>query len=117
MKPFVTVEFPDKPRRLRFGINTLCEIEDVLGKSILDLDEIGMGIKEVRLFLLAAFREDEPELTLKDVGNLMDEYEGGWVALAAKIGEAVSQAMSSNDSSKNVPAPKTARKKKTSGDK
>ena len=92
MKPFVTLEFSDKPRRLKFGINALCEIEDVLEKPITELNEMGLGVKEVRLFLYAAFREDEPEITLQDVGNIMDDYDGGWVALAAKIGEAVSLA-------------------------
>ena len=92
MKPFVTLEFPDKPRRLRFGINALCEIEDSLGKPITEIDDLGLGVKEVRLFLYAAFREDEPSITLQDVGNIMDSYEGGWIALAVKIGEAVALA-------------------------
>ena len=115
MKPFVTLEFNDKPRRLKFGINALCEIEDVLGKPITELADMSLGVREVRMFLWAAFKEDEPEITLQDVGNLMDQYKDGWVALAAKIGEAVSLAFGGEEE-KNAQEP-VAKKKSTSGKK
>jgi hypothetical protein len=114
MKPFVTLEFPDKPRRLRFGINALCEIEDVLGKPLTELSDMSLGVKEVRMFLYAAFCEEEPDITPKDVGNLMDEYEGGWAALAGKIGEAVALAFGGQEEKNDL---KPVAKKAISGKK
>lgn len=73
MKPYVTVEL-DKPRRLRYGINALCMIEDILGKPLTKLDTDNLSIKDMRTVIYCGLAGDDKELTPEKVGDLIDEY-------------------------------------------
>lgn len=70
MKKSVPIEL-DKVRNLRYGTNALCQMEDMLGKSISRLDE-ETGMKEFRVMLYCGLKWEDRKLTLMDVGNLMD---------------------------------------------
>ncbi|SHK48990.1 hypothetical protein [Paramaledivibacter caminithermalis] len=71
MKKFIPIEM-DKVRNLRLGINAICQIEDMTGKTITKLNE-NLGIKEFRIILYCALKWEDKSLTLDKVGELMDE--------------------------------------------
>lgn len=89
----------DKPRKLRYTLNALAEIEDKLGIPLSKIAEVEMSMKNVRVMLWAGLIHEDEELTEKYVGNLVDfenfEYVQG------KIAEAFAMATAKN--SRNVP--------------
>src|SRR5690606_41904899 len=85
-KPFVTVDL-DRPRRLRYGMNQLIQLEEALGVPVSELTQVRMGLKELRLLLWAGLSWEDPDLTLEKAGELAGEAED-LTELAEKIGEA-----------------------------
>lgn len=74
----VTFEASDKMWTLKFSTNALCELEDELGEGAEQLAAImarpGTGkIKMLRLILKCALSDNHPDLTLIQVGELIDE--------------------------------------------
>lgn len=91
MKPFVMIEL-DKPRRIRFDTNALCEVEEYLKKPLSSIDyQKELGIKELRLLLWIGLKHEDKTLTLQKVGELMDLADYG--EIGAKIAEALINAM------------------------
>lgn len=86
MKKGVTIEL-DKPRTLRYGMNALAKIEDVTGKSMMNLDLNNVGIRELLAIVYAGLYHEDKELTPEKVGDLIDEY-ADMNTVAEKIGEA-----------------------------
>lgn len=73
-KPFVILEL-DKPRRLRYGMNALVTIEELLGKSFIDLQSSGeFSLKDFRTIIYAGLLHEDKELTPEIIGDLIDEY-------------------------------------------
>ncbi len=60
-----------QPKFLRFNLNSLAELENVLGKPVTNLNE-SFGFKEQRAFFWAALLHAEPKLTLAEAGELLD---------------------------------------------
>jgi hypothetical protein len=90
MKPYVIIEL-DKPRKLRFSINQLVEIEEHLGKNIMELFRSGnLGLKELRTILWIGLKWEDPRLTIQKAGELMDLVPLNYIA--EKIGEALTVA-------------------------
>lgn len=86
-KPFVIIEL-DRPRKLRYTFNSLVLAEEVLGKPI----AVGMlvaGMKELRILLWAGLKEEDSNLTLEQVGNLIDESPLGFEEITSKVVEAL----------------------------
>lgn len=106
MKKSVTVEL-DKARNLRYGINALCTIEELLGKSITTLDLNQISIKDLRTILFAGLVHEDSELTPEKVGALIDDYTD-MVTITNKLGEAFTLAFGNN--SKNKKSPQTTTK-------
>ncbi|MBD1372497.1 hypothetical protein IC620_09020 [Hazenella sp. IB182357] len=83
---FVDIQL-DKQRRLKFTMNALSELEDVMGKPVTELGNVGM--KELRALLWAGLIHQNPDLTLQEAGDLMDleniEYIGEKVAEAMNL--------------------------------
>lgn len=73
IKQYVTVEL-DKPRALRYGMNALVMIEDLLGKSFTELQDVGFKLKDLRAIIYCGLYQDDKNLTPEQVGNLIDEY-------------------------------------------
>lgn len=94
MKPYVTVEL-DKPRRLRYGINALCMIEDMLGKPLTKLDTDRMSIKDIRTVLYCGLAGDDKDLTPEKVGDLIDEH-SNLEEIIQKMTEAITLAFGKN---------------------
>lgn len=104
-KPFVTVDL-DRPRRLRYGMNQLIQLEEALGVPISELTEVRMGLKELRLFLWVGLSWEDPDLTLEKAGELADEAED-LTELAEKIGEALAASFGGEEKKKKGPAAKS----------
>ena len=86
--------------RLRFDINAICEAEDVLGKSIVEISETladgKVSMTLVRGLLWAGLRGGLPTLTLKEAGDLI-EAGGGMFATYEQIGKAMALAFPADD--------------------
>lgn len=104
-KPFVTVDL-DRPRRLRYGMNQLIQLEEALGVPVSELTQVRMGLKELRLFLWAGLSWEDPDLTLEKAGELADEAED-LTELAEKIGEALAASFGGEGKKKKGPAAKS----------
>ena len=77
----------DRPRRLRFDINSLAELEEVTGTSLFTLfSQEQMGIRFLRTFIWGGLRWEDRALTLQQVGDLIQEYleRGGSLAELAQ---------------------------------
>ena len=86
----VTLEI-DKPRTLRYGMNALVKIEEMLGKSITKLDLDNISIKDLRTIVYAGLFHEDNTLSPEKVGELIDEHSEIGV-VAEKLGEAVTLA-------------------------
>lgn len=91
---FVEIELDGKERKLRYSLNALAELEDKLGIPLSELNEVNMGMKQIRAFLWAGLIHENPELTEREVGDMVDfdnmEY------ISEKIGEAFKTATRKN---------------------
>lgn len=62
----------DKPRTLRFTLNSLAEIEDRLGVPLTKMAEVELGIKSIRTMLWAGLIHEDKQVTEEEVGDLVD---------------------------------------------
>ena len=102
MKKSVTIEL-DKARNLRYGINALVRIEELLGKPITSLDLNRLSVADLRNIVYAGLSHEDKELTSEKVGDLIDEYSDISV-IADKVGEAFTLAFGEKKE-KNAVAP------------
>ena len=90
MKKGITINL-DKPRVLRYGINALARIEDLIGKPLTNLDLQNVGIKDLLAIIYAGLYHEDESLTVEKVGDLIDEY-SSLDEISEKLGEALSLA-------------------------
>ncbi|MEP2782303.1 MAG: GTA-gp10 family protein [Pseudoruegeria sp.] len=94
---------------LRLGTNALCNLEDELGGSVVDifsgLEKGGVSIKLLRSILFWGLTEQHPELSRDDVGDLIDDA-GGVEAVGKLITKAVSAGMPKSKGKGGKPAGK-----------
>lgn len=104
---------------LRYSANSLCELEESLGRGVIEItrelaswkdspEKIRFGL--IRAVFWAGLREHHPELDLKAAGELILAA-GGAVEAMVKIGEAFGQAFPSpqNDGAGQVGEMKVSR--------
>lgn len=93
-KPFVMANL-DRPRRLRYTMNALVNLEELLGRPFFDvLQDFGaghLGLRELRGILWAGLIHEDPDLTVEQAGALLDEA-GDLQTVALQIGEALQAA-------------------------
>lgn len=79
----------DKPRTLRFDFNALCSFEDATGLSVFNPDVLtsNLSATKVRALLWAGLLDEDPGLSLKDVGVMLSS--GNLSAITAKITAAI----------------------------
>ncbi len=70
-KPFVMVEL-DKPRRMRFSVNAIVELEGILKKPISAIPG-SISITDIRALVYCGLRWEDRSLTLDKVGEMLDE--------------------------------------------
>lgn len=78
----------DKPRRLRFDVNALADLEEHLGVGIGKVMEQEANFRLLRALLWAGLKWEEPRLTIERAGALIQDYlaRGGDLdALAQKL--------------------------------
>ncbi len=105
MKKSVTIEL-DKARNLRYGINALCTIEEIINKPITTLDLNNLSMKELRAILYAGLVHEDKSLTEESVGSLIDDYTN-ISDISTKLGEAFTLAFGER---KNKKSPQKATK-------
>ena len=81
----------DRPRTLLFDFNALALFEEATGLSVLAGGMTVGSVRELRAFLWAGLRHEDPDLTLEDVGRMV--HSGNMAALMAQITAALSLAM------------------------
>lgn len=84
----------DETYVLRYSIDAICSLENKLDKGLpviaLEMgDPAKMRLSMIREILLAGLRENHPDITLKEAGELIVSA-GGAVVVLGKIGEAFS---------------------------
>lgn len=82
----------DKPRRLRFDVNALADLEEHLGVGIGKVMEQEANFRLLRALLWAGLKWEERGLTVERAGSLLQGYlaRGGDLgALAATLVEAL----------------------------
>jgi hypothetical protein len=99
MKKTVLIEL-DKARNLRYGINALCTIEELLGKPITALDLNRISIKDLRTILFAGLVHEDKDLTPEIVGELIDDY-SDFTTISSKLGDAFTLAFGDSKNAKN----------------
>ena len=67
-----TVRVAGREYRLRYTVNSLCALEDRAGMSIDRL--MDRQFSATRLLLWAGLAEEQPELTVRDVGALIGSH-------------------------------------------
>jgi len=72
-KPFVIIDL-DKPRKLRYGINQIIILEELIGKSLSEMDLSKLSFKDLRSMIYAGLSWEDKEITPELVGDLIDEY-------------------------------------------
>lgn len=78
----------DRPRTLRYGINALCVVEDLIDKQITKLNMEEVSLKDLRSIIYAGLFHEDNSLTVEGVGELVDEY-SNITEVAEKVGEAL----------------------------
>ncbi len=97
MKQYITLEL-DRPRRLRFGTNALCMVEDMTGKKLTNGNAFSeFGLKDIRTLVYCGLYHDDKTLTTEQVGDLIDDFEGGLHGCFEKVGEAIQLAFPQAD--------------------
>jgi len=108
---YVDIEL-DKPRRLRYDLNALCELEDRFNKPIMELlKDVGqnMSIKLVRTLVWAGLIHEDKDLTEAQVGEMID------LSNIIEVQEKLTEALSTSFSGKNPKGPVTKKKENQSG--
>ncbi|MFA4885450.1 MAG: hypothetical protein WC601_06720 [Desulfotomaculaceae bacterium] len=90
---YVEIEL-DKVRTLRYNLNALAELEDKIGVPLSALNNLSMGMKQIRAFLWAGLIHEDPDLDEKTVGELVDVDTMDYIS--QKIGEAFQGATRKN---------------------
>lgn len=88
MKKIVAINL-DRERHLKFNLNALILAEKTTGKKLADLgqNQEGFDLEFLRAMLFAGLKHEDKELTLDEVGDLIDMENLEYVA--TKLGEAM----------------------------
>jgi len=94
MKQYIAVDFLDKPRRMRFTVNSICDLEKNLGMPIgKAFSEDSIGLETIRALLWAGLKWEDRLLSATMTGDLIQKYleDGGAMAeITRVIGESLS---------------------------
>lgn len=91
----------DRVRKLKFTTNAIAELEEALGCSISGMENLDIGVKEMRKMFWASMLEEEPTLTFKEAGLLMD-YGESYKYISEKVMEALGIAFNDANDKKDT---------------
>ncbi|MCA1025787.1 hypothetical protein LCM23_06755 [Cytobacillus kochii] len=85
----------DKNRHLKYGVNQLIEIEEMLGRSVTELGT-STGIKDLRTIMYVGLRWEDKELNEEKTGDIMDSMieKHGMDYVSEKLAKAMEKASS-----------------------
>lgn len=104
----VPVELGGKTRNLKFGYNALCALEGALGIPISDIGKKLVGsvdLRTVRGLVWAGLIHESPEMTLDEVGNMLNDDLARLGEVSTKVGDAFAAAFETLVKPKNAQAP------------
>lgn len=83
----------DKERNLKFGINALIDMEEIVGRPLEELQN-GASIKDLRTMLYVGLKWEDKQLTQESTGDIMDAAVDnmGFEALSEALGKAMESA-------------------------
>lgn len=86
INPSVPIEL-DRPRNLRLDLNAMVAFEEASGKSMFKLKSMeNLSVADLRALLWASLRHEDKDLTLEQVGGLVDL--GNMEYIAGRLAEA-----------------------------
>lgn len=97
---FVKVKL-DKLRKLKYGFNAFVEMEEALGKPVTDLGKDSVSFKDIRVMLWAGLLHDDPDISLEEVGDLVDDADS-LSDVAEKITEGIALALGTEEEDTEV---------------
>jgi hypothetical protein len=100
--PFVMINL-DKPRKLRFGMGAMVQFEQLTGIKLMSLDD-EMSFDVMAKMLWVMLRQEEPDLTLEQVCDLVDEHADSVMDVTNAVSEALQVAVETKR--KNAGKPK-----------
>lgn len=103
-RPDVTIIL-DKPRTLRFTLNAMCAFEEATGKNIFSNALNNLSAKEIRALLWACLTDEDPTLTIEQVGGLITL--DNMTEVAEKLNEALAVAMPDKEAKETPPLAST----------
>lgn len=111
VRPVVDIEL-DRPRKLKYDFNALCEFEAVTGVNLLQPTSAEHplakpSLSTLRAFLYAGLKHEDPTLTLFQAGDLLGDVGANYVM--AKVSEAYTTALPKAEEGKGAtPDPQPA---------
>ena len=81
----------DKARNLKYGINQMVELEELLGKPVTNMDMENFSMKDLRAMVYVGLKWEDKKLTQEIAGDIMDTAieNDGIESLSASIGKAM----------------------------
>ena len=101
--PFKIIEL-DRPYKLRFGMGAMMEFEQITGLKLTSLESDELDATIVGKILWVMLRQDDENLTEKDVYKLVDEYAPSLSYVLETVGDAIRIAFEVD--SPNAPKPR-----------
>ncbi len=93
MRKIVDLEM-DKTRHLKYGMNTMIQVEKELGKPLSTLANEQFKLSDLRTLLYLGLKWEDNTLTYESVGDLMDISieKHGMQYISEKLGQAIQSA-------------------------
>lgn len=85
----IDIEF-DKPRKLRYDVNSIDYIEQTIGKPFAKIDLDNLYMREIAALIAGGLMHESPDITPKDVLNIISEHSIDMEYVMGKVVEAVS---------------------------
>lgn len=103
MKKFTVVQTENEIYKIRFGINQLILVEELLGRPINELGE-GVGFKDLRTIVYCGLSSTMQDLTQEKAGDCFDDMVQaiGMEDLMTKVFEAINNAMGKQTQKANL---------------
>ena len=90
----------DKERKMKVSLNAMILIEELTGKNLMNgKQQVELSLKDIRCFLYALLKDDDPTLTLEQTGALVTIENMG--EITQKISEAWGLAMPKSTAGEN----------------
>ena len=89
----------DKARNIKFGLNSMIELEKKIGKPLMDLANESFSLETLRTIFYIGLKHEDKSLNEEQVGDLIDIAidKHGMNYVSEKLSEAFTKTFGSND--------------------